>query len=365
MSDFFEKLQSGINKNVKGIHASVLADSDIATDRYWIKTPAMDLNRILSGSLNRGIQSRNLVGIVGPEHTFKSSFMMLCMSEAIKQGKKAVIIDTEGGLNAEFCARWGVDKEQVFYTYTPFVSEVRSVLAQIRETGEENLIIGLDSVGGLDRKKQFDDAAKGEMKADQGLLQKEIRSMLKQFLNICIGQNSIGIATGHMYGKPSSVPMPDQVGGGKAMKLFPSILISLYKTSIYADKNDKKSAVIGSEIKASTLKNRYYPPFQTATVQMNYIEGIKPYAGMLDLGLKADIVKKAGSWYSYGDERLGQGELNALEGLAEFPEILDELDNWLADTGYSTVSKEIEQAEELLEDVKEERKIGKIKTETE
>jgi len=364
MNDFFEKLQTGINKNVKGVHASVLADSNIATDRYWIKTPALDLNRILSGSLNRGIQSRNLVAIIGPEHTFKSSFMLLCMAEAIKQGKKAVIIDTEGAINAEFCERWGIDISQVYYTYTPFVSEVRSVLAQIRETGEENLIIGLDSVGGLDRKKQFDDAAKGEMKADQGLLQKEIRSMLKQFLNICIGQNSIGIATGHMYGKPGQgVPMPDQVGGGKAMKLFPSILISLFKKSIYAIKDDKKSPVIGSEIKATTLKNRYYPPFQTATVQMNYTEGIKPHAGLLDLALKADIVKKAGSWYSYGDHRLGQGELNAVEALTDVPEIFEELDKWLADTGYSNVSEQIQQAEELLEDVKEEKRIGKIETE--
>ena len=98
MSDFFEKLQQNINKNVKGVHASVMADSTVATDRYWVKTPALDLNRILSGSIHKGIQSRNLVGIVGPEHTMKSSFMVLCMVEAIKQGMNAVIIDTEGGL---------------------------------------------------------------------------------------------------------------------------------------------------------------------------------------------------------------------------------------------------------------------------
>jgi recombination protein RecA len=362
MSDFFEKLQAGIDKNVKGVHASMMADSAIATEHYWVKTPAYDLNRALSGCTQRGIQSRNLVAIIGPEHTFKSSFMILCMVEAVKAGKKAVILDTEGGLKKEFCARWGLDLDQVYYVYTPFISEVRSVLAQIRETGETNLIIGLDSVGGLDRLKQFEDAAKGEMKADQGLLQKEIRSMLKLFLNICIGQNSIGIATGHMYGSPGrGTPIPDQIGGGKAMKLFPSILIQLYKKSIYEFPNKKgkeRGKVIGSEIKASTLKNRMYPPFQTATVKMNYTDGIQPYAGLLDLAVTADIIEKNGAWYSYKGEKR-QGELNA-EDLVKADGFLNTLDSWLEKTGYSTVSEEIQQAEELLAEEKNQRKDRKI-----
>ena len=348
MNDFFEKLQAGINKNVKGVHASILADSDIATNRWWVQTPAYDLNRILSGSLFKGLQSRNLVGIVGPEHTMKSSFMILCMIEAQKQGKNIVIIDTEGAINKEFCERWGLDLSNVYYTYTPFVSEVRAILAQIRETGQEDLMIGLDSVGGLDRLKQFKDAAEGEMKADQGLLQKEIRSMLKLFLNVCIQQNSIGIATGHMYGSPGTVPMPDQIGGGKAMKLFPSILIMLKKSVMMEDKK-----VIGNIIQASTIKNRLYPPFQTATVNLNYKDGIEPYAGILDLGIEADIITKSGSWYSIKDgERLGQGARNAEAMLPEFKEILEKLDTFLADSGYSTKSKEIEEAETLLEEEK-------------
>lgn len=364
MNDFFKKLQDGIDKNVKGVHASVMANSDIATERYWVPTPALDLNRALSGSTQKGIQSRNLVGIVGPEHTFKSSFMVLCMVEAVKQGKNAVIIDTEGGLNKEFCSRWGLDLDRVYYTYTPFVSEVRSILGQIRETGETDLIIGLDSVGGLDRLKQFEDAGKGEMKADQGLLQKEIRSMLKLFLNVCIAQNSIGIATGHMYGSPGTVPMPDQIGGGKAMKLFPSILIQLKKEPIFEFPNKKgkeKGNILGTEIHASTIKNRMYPPFQTASVKMNYKEGIDPYAGLLTLAVNANIIEKNGSWYSYKGEKR-QGEANA-EELIYQQSVLEELDEWLATTGYSTVSAEIQQAEELLkEEEKNARKIGKIES---
>ena len=355
MNDFFKKLQDGIDKNVKGVHASLMAESEIATDHYWVPTPALDLNRALSGSTQKGIQSRNLVGVVGPEHTFKSSFMILCMVEAVKQGKKAVIIDTEGGLKKDFCARWGLDLDNVFYTYTPFVHEVRSILGQIRETGETDLILGLDSVGGLDRLKQFEDASKGEMKADQGLLQKEIRSMLKLFLNVCIAQNSIGIATGHMYGSPGSVPLPDQIGGGKAMKLFPSILIQLQKKAIYEFPNKKgkdRGNIVGTEIKASTIKNRMYPPFQTATVKMNYTDGIQPHAGLLDLGVNAGIINQNGAWFDYKGEKK-QGAENA-EVLVKTHDFLDDLDSWLNETGYSTVSAEIQQAEELLKKEEEE-----------
>jgi recombination protein RecA len=341
----FDELKKKIEKNVKGVHVSVLGESDIATNRFWLKTPALDLNRILSGSLHRGIQSRNLVGIVGPEHTMKSSFMVLCMAEAQKQGKKCVIIDTEGGISADFCKRWGLDPNNILYTYTPWITEVKTILAQIKDSGESDFVIGLDSVGGLDRLKSFNDAVAGDIKADQGLLQKEIRGMLKLFLNICVGQNSVGIATGHMYGSPATVPMPDQIGGGKAMKLFPSVLISLKKKNLTKSASDK--TVIGNEIIATTIKNRLYPPFQTATVHLDYENGIRPYAGLLDLGKEANLVESKGAWFSYGDKKLGQGAVNAAENIGAFPELLDELDNWLESTGYSTVNEEVKEAEEM------------------
>lgn len=357
--DFFAKLQKSINKNVEGVHASVMSQSKIATDRFSVGTPCKDLNRTLSGSLDDGIMSRNLLAIVGPEHTMKSSFMVLCMVNAQKQGYKPVIIDTEGGCDAAFCKRWGLDPDNLFYIYTPWISEVKSILAQIKDSGEEKLVIGLDSVGGLERLKSFDDALKGTPKADQGLLQKEIRSTLKLFLNVCINQNCIGIATGHYYGKPSTVPMPDQIGGGKAMKLFPSVIISL-KKEVLTD--GEKGPVIGNKITATTLKNRMYPPFQTSTVMIDYKDGVQSYAGIVDLGVDAGLIDKNGSWYSYKEEKLGQGVLNATKALEGdgFDQLLVDIDGWLSTTGYSSVSSEVQDAELLLqeeEDVKEPKKI--------
>jgi len=364
MSDFFDQLKKDIEKNVAGVHASVMSQSKLAKESFSISTPCLDLNRILSGSLYKGLPSRNLVAIVGPEHTMKSSFMVLCMVNAQKQGYKPVILDTEGGCNEEFCRRWGLDTDNLFYVYTPWINQIKAVLAQIKNSGEEKLVIGLDSVGGLDRLKSYDDALAGEPKADQGLLQKEIRSTLKLFLNVCINQNAIGIATGHYYGKPSTVPMPDQIGGGKAMKLFPSIIITLKKEPLVEVKG---GPILGNKITATTLKNRIYPPFQTSTVMIDYKDGVQSMAGLVGLGVDAELIEKNGAWYSYKGEKLGQGLLNATKAIGEdgFEDLLNDMDKWLVNTGYSSVSEEVQLAEELLEDeeVKEPKKLKTVKKE--
>lgn len=345
-----DDLRKKIAKSVKGIHVSVMANSEIATTKDWIKTPCLDLNRILSGNLNRGLPTRTLCGIVGPEHSMKSSFMILCMVEAQKQGYVPVILDTEGGCNSEFCSRWGLDPEGVLYIYSPWINDIKVALAQIKETGDEKYIIGLDSAGGIDNAKSYQDALSGEPKDDMGALQKRIRSLLKLFLNICITQNSIGIICGHLYGTPGLIPMPDQIGGGKAMKLFPNILINIKKTHLFGPGGKKD--IIGTEILATTLKNRVYPPFQTAKVSIDYRLGINPYVGMLDLGIEAGLITKNGAWYSTSDggDRLGQGAKNASEALKDFPGILEKINIWLADTGYSTINENVKEAEALLEE---------------
>lgn len=355
MSDLLKKIKDNIQKNVKGAHASVLADSDIASEREWIQTPALDLNRILSGSIFKGIPSKCLVGIVGPEHTMKSSFMILCMVEAQKMGYTPVIIDTEGGISDVFCERWGLNLKDALYVYTPWVEEVISTLGQIHGQGEK-LIIGVDSVGGLDRLKTIHDAVKGDPKQDQGLLQKDIRRMLKLLLNICISQKSIGIACGHLYGTPgaTSVPLPDQVGGGKAMRYFPRILINL-KREYMREGGEKTGQIIGTRLRASTLKNHMYPPFQEALVDIDYTNGIDPYAGLFNIAKDTGYVVQSGSWFEISGQKIQGADAAAkllFEDMADT--LLKELDDIVSKTGYSTVNREIEAAEELIKESEKE-----------
>jgi len=356
---FFDELHKRIAKNVKGVHHSIMSQSDIATITDWIKTPSLDLNRILSGDVHKGIPNRALVGIVGPEHTMKSSFMIICMAEAQKQGYLPVIIDTERGVDTEFSKRWGLDVDNAQYSYTPWTQEIKAILAQIKDTGQKKLIIGIDSAGGIDRYKSYTDSLGGDLKADQGLLQKELRSILRLFLNICIEQESIGIVTGHLYGSPSPVPMPDQVGGGKAMRLFPTILINLKKEHI---KNSKKE-IIGTKITATTLKNRVYPPYQVAAVDIDYRKGINPYAGLIDVLEEAGIVKLDGNtYYTKEDIKLGVSYDKATAAISEHPELLDDLNVWLKTTGYSSTDNAVKEMEEMIVPDDEEDEVEEPRT---
>jgi recombination protein RecA len=354
-----DNLISLIQKSVKGVHVSLMSDSDLAKSTGHVKTPCLDLNRILSGNLSKGIPNRNLVGVVGPEHTMKSSFMILCMAEAIDQGYTPIIIDTEGGVKDEFCKRWGLDLSKVVYIYTPWINEIQSTLASLKASGQTKLFIGIDSVGGIDKIGSYESALSGDPKADQGQLQKQIRSMLKLLLNICITQESIGIVTSHLYSRPGLIPLPDEISGGKAMKLFPSIQILLKKTPL----KDSNKKIIGNEITATTIKNRLYPPFQEASISIDYVNGINSYAGILDLGVTAGIIEKSGSWYSYKTNRLGQGSEKATENLKNFPEIIESINEWLVTTQYSNVNENLKQAEETVSEAIKDEVIEEEQTE--
>ena len=165
------KLRDSIAKVAKGIHVSLLSESDIASVSEWLSTPAYDLNRIITGDFYKGPPQKSFTLIAGPEHSFKSSFICLCMVEAQKLGYTPVYVDTEG-LKLDFFERWGVDTTKMLYIYTPWVEEAMLALAQIKNSGEKKFIIGVDSVGGFEREKMMRDALDGDIKADQGRLRK-------------------------------------------------------------------------------------------------------------------------------------------------------------------------------------------------
>jgi len=143
------------------------------------------------------------------------------------------------------------------------------------------------------------------------------------------------------------------------MKLFPSILISLKKEYL-KEGNVKSGEVIGNRITATTLKNRMYPPFQQATVEIDYKTGINGWAGIMDLAVQSGVISKGGSWYTYGTDKV-QGEQNAMEWLPKIPNLIDKLDKWLESTGYSTYNEEVKQAEKLMEEEESKEEVKKKK----
>jgi recombination protein RecA len=352
-----QALKRRLQDSVKGSHIEILSESTIASSRDWFSTPSYDLNRILSGSLYKGLPSKSLTMLVAPEASFKSSFMCLCAAKAQSMGYTPVIFDTEGAWTGDFVTRWGLDPDNILYIYTPWVDEIMVMMGSIIDDEEsDKMFIVFDSIGGLEALKMVDDAVgkDAKVKADQGTLVKNIKRMLKMFLNIVKRKNSVGIMSGHFFGNPNSYGGADEIGGGKFAKLAPDIIISMKKQQILEDPKAKVAdrVVIGNEIKAVTLKNRFYPPFQEATIQISYKDGINPMSGLLDIALTCGIVEKAGSWYSLAgtSERMGQGEIKTLEWMSNNQELfLPKIEKILKTTGYSTVNKDVEEAEKLAE----------------
>ena len=346
-----QELKDKIGKKAKGTHVSILSQSEIASSKEYLPTPSYDLNRILSGSLLKGLPSKTLSLFIGPEASGKSSFICLCLVEAQKRGYTPVIFDTEGAWDSTFVTRWGLDPDNILYVYTPWIDQIAVVLGDIIESGEKKMAIAIDSVGGTERRKLVDDTQKtGALIADQGALQKELKRVLKMILNICKGSESIAMASGHYYGNPSGYGKAEKIGGGFFMQLAPDIIVGLKKEQI-KNGTTKEAKVTGSKIKAITLKNRYYPPFQEAEIDIDYINGINKWAGIIDLGMEAGIIERSGNWYSIGDQQIGNGKANAVNELENFKElILPKLEKWLETTGYSTMNENVANAEKLLED---------------
>jgi recombination protein RecA len=349
-ASILEKLKADLEKKGKGVHVSILSKSDIARIDTWVSAPTYDLNRIVSGNLFKGIPEKAFTLLVGPEASFKSSFMVLCLAQAQKQGFTPVIIDTEGSWTNEFTSRWGLDADNAIYVYTPWVDQIMVLLGQLILNPEyTKLAIAIDSIGGIERLKLLEDAEKGDVKADQGTLQKDLKRMLKMLVNIAKSKKSQVYAGGHLYGNPSQYGEPEQLGGGFYLRLASDIIIALKK---YYIKDDDKN-ILGSSVKAIARKNRYYPPFQEAVIEIDYQKGINPNAGLLDIALEAGIISGGGAgWYTINSTQ------EKFQGTSKFDQYVDEvllkeLDEWVQKSGYSTVNKNIAEAEKLIEESEE------------
>lgn len=351
-------LRDKLAKAAKGVHVSILSESDLADRNDWVETPGYDLNRIISGDMRKGLPWKTFWALVAPEASGKSSLMALIAAKARESRNSiVVIIDSEGAWSKEFVSRWGLDPSQIIYIYTPWIDEIKTVLANIIDGTDKNLIICLDSVGGIEKKKIQEDALKGDPKADQGTLQKELKPMYKMLANIVKTKDSIAIMSAHFYGNPGGYGTGEEVGGGKYLKLAVDGIISFKKAKLY---NSAKE-VIGNSLKVMCMKNRFYPPFNEATMEINFESGVNKYAGILQLAEECGLVDHTGNTFTYiandGTEMKRVGENNAKKILEVYgEEIVDKLNEYIQKTGFSTINTEMQAllGDDIEEGVEEE-----------
>lgn len=348
MSSVFEDIKNKLQESCKGKRVMVLSESEVANINLWLFTPTYDLNRILSGSLYKGVAEKTHTLLVGPEASGKSSFMCLNLAAAQKEGYTPVIINAEGAWTKEFVERWGLDASKAIVINSSTVEDIHRDLANIKQHGITKLAIALDSIGALNSNKVIADAEKGDIKADQGSLQKKIKAMMKTMVDIVKFQESMAWSAGHYYGNPTGYGDPEQIGGGKYPRLAADYIVTLKKYFIYENPNAKGEArgqILGTEIHAATIKNRFAPPFQEALFEINYKNGVNSMAGIVPVALDMGMVVKGGSWYTVPSLGIKcQGEKNLYEELAkhDLKPFLDDIENTLKTQGYSSVNNSIE-----------------------
>jgi len=293
-----------------------LGDEDNKLHVETISTGSMELDIALgTGGLPRG----RVVEIYGPESSGKTTLTLHAIAEAQKAGGVAAFIDAEHALDPVYAKAIGVDVDNLIVSQPDTGEQALEIVDALVRSSAIDLIV-IDSVAALVPKAEIT----GEMGDSHMGLQARLMSQALRKLtgiirksNTCvIFINQLRMKIGVMFGNPETTT------GGNALKFYASVRLDIRR--IESIKHDTE--IVGNRVKVKVVKNKVAPPFKQAEFDIMYGVGISREGGVLDTAVKAEIVKKAGSWFSYHEQRLGQGRENVKKFLTDNPPLLEELE---------------------------------------
>ncbi|OLR64194.1 recombinase RecA [Peptoniphilus porci] len=267
-----------------------------------------------------GIPKGRIIEIYGPESSGKTTLALHMLAEAQKKGGTGAFVDAEHALDPGYAKNLGLDIENLIISQPDTGEQALEITEALVRSNAVDLIV-IDSVAALVPKAEID----GEMGAAQIGLQARLMSQALRKLTGAINKskctvvfiNQLREKVGVMFGNPETTT------GGRALKFYSSVRLDIRRSEIIK----KGDEIIGNRVKVKVVKNKIAPPFRQAEFDIMYGKGISSVGNILDVAAEADIVKKAGAWYSYGEERLGQGRENSKEFLEKNPEILKEIEH--------------------------------------
>ncbi|MED4968513.1 recombinase RecA [Parageobacillus toebii] len=265
-----------------------------------------------------GYPRGRIVEIYGPESSGKTTVALHAIAEVQKQGGQAAFIDAEHALDPIYAQKLGVNIDELLLSQPDTGEQALEIAEALVRSGAVDIIV-IDSVAALVPKAEIE----GEMGDAHVGLQARLMSQALRKLSgainkskaIAIFINQIREKVGVMFGNPETTP------GGRALKFYASVRLEVRRAEQIKQGND----MVGNKTKIKVVKNKVAPPFKTADVDIMYGEGISREGEIIDMASELDIVQKSGSWYSYKDERLGQGRENAKQFLKENPHIAEEI----------------------------------------
>ncbi|ODU11171.1 MAG: recombinase RecA [Rubrivivax sp. SCN 71-131] len=313
-----------------------LGEGEKIEDIQVVSTGSLGLDIALGvGGLPRG----RVIEIYGPESSGKTTLTLQVIAEMQKTGGTAAFIDAEHALDIQYAQKLGVNLQELLISQPDTGEQALEIVDALVRSGSVDLIV-IDSVAALTPKAELE----GEMGDSLPGLQARLMSQALRKLTATIKKtncmvifiNQIRMKIGVMFGNPETTT------GGNALKFYSSVRLDIRRTGSIK----KGDEVIGSETRVKVVKNKVSPPFKTAEFDILYGEGISREGEIIDLGVQARIVDKAGAWYAYGGEKIGQGKDNAREFLRENADLAREIENKVrASLGVPLIGVEAERGE--------------------
>lgn len=294
-----------------------LGDGEAVEDIQVVSTGSLGLDIALGvGGLPRG----RVVEIYGPESSGKTTLTLQVIAEMQKLGGTAAFIDAEHALDVQYASKLGVNVPELLISQPDTGEQALEIVDALVRSGSIDMIV-IDSVAALVPKAEIEgemgDALPGLQARLMSQALRKLTGTIKRTNCLVIFINQIRMKIGVMFGNPETTT------GGNALKFYSSVRLDIRRIGSIK-KNDE---VIGNETRVKVVKNKVSPPFREAIFDILYGEGISRQGEIIDLGVQAKIVDKAGAWYSYSGEKIGQGKDNAREFLRENPEIAREIEN--------------------------------------
>jgi recombination protein RecA len=266
-----------------------------------------------------GLPKGRVIEIYGPESSGKTTLAIHAIAEAQKAGGIAAFIDAEHAFDSSYAKKLGVDIDNLFVSQPDNGEQALEITENLIRSGAIDIIV-IDSVAALTPKSEIE----GEMGDSKMGLQARLMSQALRKLTgtisktncCCIFINQLREKIGVMFGNPETTT------GGNALKFYASVRLDIRKVSQIKDAEN----VIGNRVKVKVVKNKVAPPFRMAEFDLMYGEGFSKMGEIVDLGVNYNIIKKSGSWFSYGDTKLGQGRDGVKQLLTDNPELAEELE---------------------------------------
>jgi len=313
-------------------------DTSVVEDIQSVSTGSLGLDIALGiGGLPKG----RVIEIYGPESSGKTSLTLSVIAQMQKAGGTAAFIDAEHALDIQYASKLGVNIEELLVSQPDTGEQALEIADMLVRSGSIDIVV-VDSVAALTPRAEIEgDMGDSHMGLQARLMSQALRKLtsnIKKTNTMVIFINQLRMKIGVMFGNPETTT------GGNALKFYASVRLDIRR--IGAIKKDDE--VIGAETRVKVVKNKVAPPFRKAEFDMLYGEGISLEGEIIDQAVKLNIIEKSGSWYSYNDEKIGQGKDNVREFLKDNPEISKNIENQVRDK--SSISAEIELEDATLDD---------------